>query len=74
MDIVVMIKRWWAEMGASRALMPSVKLAPETQFCVMPIANNKAGKLLQTKGISSMPWPSTDGSWCWTHTTWAGLQ
>jgi len=32
MDIVVMIKRWWAETGTSSAFMPSFKLAPETQF------------------------------------------
>ena len=71
-----MIKCWWAETGISSALMPAVKLAPETQNCIMPIVNNKAGKLLQTKGMSSMLWPSTDDSWCWTytHTTLAGLQ
>lgn len=68
MDIVVMIKR-----GGHK--QPGVKLAPEMQFCVMPIVNRKAGKLLQIKGLSSMPWPSTDDSWCWTHTTTlAGLQ
>ena len=39
MDFVVMIKHWWAEMGTSSALMSSVKLASEKQFCVMPFAN-----------------------------------
>ena len=62
MDVVVMIKHWWAEMGTSSALMPSVKLAPEKQICVMPIVNNKAGKLLRPKSMSSTPWPSTDDS------------
>ena len=55
MDIVMMIKRWWAEMGTSSALRYSVKLTAEMQLCVMLIANNKAGKLLQTKGMSSVP-------------------
>ncbi len=72
MDIVVMSKCWWAEMGTSSAFMAAVKLALETQFCVMPIVNNKAGKLLQTKGMSSLPWPSTDDSWCWRHTNMGG--
>ncbi len=54
MDIVVMIKRGWAKVSTSSALMPGVKPAPEMQFCVMPIVNRKAGKLLQIKGLSSL--------------------
>ncbi len=49
-----MIKRGWAKVSTSSALMPGVKPAPEMQFCVMPIVNRKAGKLLQIKGLSSL--------------------
>ncbi len=75
MDIVVMIERWWAETGTSSASMPAIKLAPEMQFYVMLVFNNKAGKLLPTKGMSLLLWPSTDDRASWTYTkTLAGLQ